>query len=135
MRKILGLLFFGVFLTGCYTSSLTMVGPATGVASGKLSEASQIKETASEKFGTHPQFIGFSRLLDDKKKEARNIYKIYQQIAIEFCELHDNVYIGSNCCIGPNVVINKNTLIFRILKIAETNIEAIPVKIKIIPEN
>ena len=49
------------------------------IASGKLSEASQIKETASEKFGTHPQFIGFSRLLDDKKKEARNIYKIYQQ--------------------------------------------------------
>ena len=37
------------------------------------------EETASEKFGTHPQFIGFSRLLDDKKKEARNIYKIYQQ--------------------------------------------------------
>ena len=38
MRKILGLLFFGIFLTGCYTNSLTMVGPATGVASGKLSE-------------------------------------------------------------------------------------------------
>ena len=38
MKKIFGLLFFGVFLTGCYTSSLTMVGPATGVASGKLSE-------------------------------------------------------------------------------------------------
>ena len=38
MRNIIGLLFFGIFLTGCYTSSLTMVGPATGVASGKLSE-------------------------------------------------------------------------------------------------
>ena len=38
MKKTLGLLFFGIFLTGCYTSSLTMVGPATGVASGKLSE-------------------------------------------------------------------------------------------------
>ena len=38
MKKIVGLLFFGIFLTGCYTSSLTMVGPATGVASGKLSE-------------------------------------------------------------------------------------------------
>ena len=38
MKKILGLLFFGIFLTGCYTNSLTMVGPATGVASGKLSE-------------------------------------------------------------------------------------------------
>ena len=38
MNKIFGLLFFGIFLTGCYTNSLTMVGPATGVASGKLSE-------------------------------------------------------------------------------------------------
>ena len=38
MRKILGLLFFGLFLSGCYTSSLTVVGPVTGVASGKLSE-------------------------------------------------------------------------------------------------
>ena len=38
MKKIIGLLFFGIFLTGCYTNSLTMVGPVTGVASGKLSE-------------------------------------------------------------------------------------------------
>ena len=38
MRKIISLLFFGLFLSGCYTSSLTMVGPATGVASGKFSE-------------------------------------------------------------------------------------------------
>ena len=38
MRKTLSLLLFGLFLSGCYTSSLTMVGPATGVVSGKLSE-------------------------------------------------------------------------------------------------
>ena len=38
MKKTIGLLFFGIFLTGCYANSLTMVGPATGVASGKLSE-------------------------------------------------------------------------------------------------
>ena len=38
MGKTLSLLLFGLFLSGCYTSSLTMVGPATGVASGKLSE-------------------------------------------------------------------------------------------------
>ena len=38
MRKILGLLCFGLFLCGCYTSSLTVVGPATGVVSGKLTE-------------------------------------------------------------------------------------------------
>ena len=38
MKRILILLFFGMLLTGCYTSSLTVVGPATGVASGKISE-------------------------------------------------------------------------------------------------
>ena len=38
MRRIAVLLFFGFLLTGCYTSSLTVVGPATGVMSGKISE-------------------------------------------------------------------------------------------------
>ena len=38
MKKIISLLLFGFFLTGCYSSSLTMVGPATGLASGKISE-------------------------------------------------------------------------------------------------
>ena len=39
MKRIIVLLFFGLFLTGCYSSSLTMVGPATGVASGKVTES------------------------------------------------------------------------------------------------
>ena len=39
MKRIIVLLFFGLFLTGCYSSSLTMVGPATGVASGKIGES------------------------------------------------------------------------------------------------
>jgi len=38
MKKVLILIFFGMLLTGCYTSSLTVVGPATGVMSGKISE-------------------------------------------------------------------------------------------------
>ena len=38
MKKIVLLLFFNLLLTGCYTSSLTVVGPATGVASGKITE-------------------------------------------------------------------------------------------------
>ncbi len=38
MRQVIVLLFFGLLLSGCYSSSLTMVGPATGVASGKISE-------------------------------------------------------------------------------------------------
>ena len=39
MNRILILLIFGLFLTGCYSNSLTMVGPATGVASGKIGES------------------------------------------------------------------------------------------------
>ena len=49
------------------------------IVAGKLTEATKLKETGAEKFGTHPLFISFARLLDDKKKEAENIYKIYQQ--------------------------------------------------------
>ena len=57
MRKILGLLFFGVFLTGCYTNSLTMVGPATGFASGKLTEtatSTTVNHIVKKKTGKTP---------------------------------------------------------------------------------
>ena len=66
MRKILGLLFFGVFLTGCYTNSLTMVGPATGVASGKLSEtatSTTINHIVKKKTGKTP----FEHVLSEKQ--------------------------------------------------------------------
>ena len=57
MRKILGLLFFGLFLSGCYSNSLTMVGPATGVASGKLSEtaaSTSLNYVVKQKTGKTP---------------------------------------------------------------------------------
>ena len=57
MRKILGLLFFGLFLSGCYSNSLTMVGPATGVASGKLSEtaaSTSLNYVVKQKTGKYP---------------------------------------------------------------------------------
>ena len=57
MKKTLVLLFFGIFLTGCYTSSLTMVGPATGVASGKLTEtatSTTINHIVKKKTGKTP---------------------------------------------------------------------------------
>ena len=66
MRKILGLLFFGVFLTGCYTSSLTMVGPATGVVSGKLTEtatSTTINHIVKKKTGKTP----FEHVLSEKQ--------------------------------------------------------------------
>ena len=57
MKKTLGLLFFGIFLTGCYTNSLTMVGPATGVASGKFSEtvaSSTVNHVVKKQTGKTP---------------------------------------------------------------------------------
>ena len=57
MKKIVGLLFFVIFLTGCYTNSLTMVGPATGVASGKLTEtatSTTINHIVKKKTGKTP---------------------------------------------------------------------------------
>ena len=77
MRKIIGLLFFGIFLTGCYTNSLTMVGPATGVASGKLSEtvtSTTIKHIVKKQTGKTP----IEHLLSEK--QIKTIDKTKSQI-------------------------------------------------------
>ena len=77
MRKIIGLLFFGIFLTGCYTNSLTMVGPATGVASGKLSEtvtSTTIKNIVKKQTGKTP----IEHLLSEK--QIKTIDKTKSQI-------------------------------------------------------
>ena len=66
MSKIFGLLFFGIFLTGCYTNSLTMVGPATGVVSGKLTEtatSTTINHIVKKKTGKTP----FEHVLSEKQ--------------------------------------------------------------------
>ena len=66
MKKTLGLLFFGIFLTGCYANSLTMVGPATGVASGKLTEtatSTTINHIVKKKTGKTP----FEHVLSEKQ--------------------------------------------------------------------
>ena len=39
MRNLIGLLLLGLFLSGCYTSSLVYVGPATGVVHGRATES------------------------------------------------------------------------------------------------
>ncbi len=77
MRKIIGLLFFGIFLTGCYTNSLTMVRPATGVASGKLSEtvtSTTIKHIVKKQTGKTP----IEHLLSEK--QIKTIDKTKSQI-------------------------------------------------------
>ncbi len=39
MKNILKILLMGILLSGCYASSLTFVGPATGFVQGKSSQA------------------------------------------------------------------------------------------------
>ena len=66
MKKTLGLLIFGIFLTGCYANSLTMVGPATGDASGKLTEtatSTTINHIVKKKTGKTP----FEHVLSEKQ--------------------------------------------------------------------
>tara|TARA_Y100001970_G_scaffold78758_2_gene100307 strand:+ start:7940 stop:8254 length:315 start_codon:yes stop_codon:yes gene_type:complete len=57
MKKAWILIFFGLFLTGCYTNSLTMVGPATGVVQGKFSEtalSSSVNHVVKKQTGKTP---------------------------------------------------------------------------------
>ena len=72
MRKILGLLLFGLLLSGCYTNSLTMVGPATGVASGKFSEtvaSTTVNHVVKKRTGKTP----LEHVLSEKQiKTVRN---------------------------------------------------------------
>ena len=71
MKKTIGLLFFGIFLTGCYANSLTMVGPATGVASGKLTEtatSTTINHIVKKKTGKTP----FEHVLSEKQIKTVN---------------------------------------------------------------
>ena len=89
MKKTLGLLFFGIFLTGCYANSLTMVGPATGVASGKLTEtatSTTINHIVKKKTGKTP----FEHVLSEKQIKTLDSTKTKINPCInspEFCSL------------------------------------------------
>ena len=89
MKKILGLLLFGIFLTGCYANSLTMVGPATGVASGKLTEtatSTTINHIVKKKTGKTP----FEHVLSEKQIKTLDSAKTKINPCInspEFCSM------------------------------------------------
>jgi len=57
MRNLIGLLLIGLFLSGCYTSSLVYVGPATGVVQGRTAEtliSTSINYTVKKQTGKSP---------------------------------------------------------------------------------
>jgi|TARA_B100001540_G_C15719560_1_gene602369 hypothetical protein len=73
--RVLLLIIFGMLLTGCYTSSLTVVGPATGIASGKLTEtaASQsINYVVKKQTGKAPIEYILSKNQIDKVETAKD---------------------------------------------------------------
>ena len=74
MKRVAILLFFAMLLTGCYSSSLTVVGPATGVASGKISEtaaSSSINYVVKKRTGKTP----IEHVLNDKQISTLNTNK------------------------------------------------------------
>ena len=57
MRYLTSLLLLGLFLSGCYTSSLVYVGPATGVIHGKTTEtviSTSLNYTVKKQTGKSP---------------------------------------------------------------------------------
>ena len=76
MQKLVSFSLMFFLFSGCYQSSLTMVGPATGIAQGKVSESlltsslnhavkSQTGKTALEHVFTKQQIS----TIEDKKKK------------------------------------------------------------------
>ena len=91
MKKTIGLLFFGIFLTGCYANSLTMVGPATGVASGKLSEtvtSTTVRHIVKKQTGKTPlgHAIAYAEEKNPKKKKETCISS-FEITRSEFCTI------------------------------------------------
>jgi len=57
MRNVISLLLLGLFLSGCYTNSLVYVGPATGVAQGRVTESfisTSVNYAVKKKTGKSP---------------------------------------------------------------------------------
>ena len=57
MRNLISLLLLGLFVSGCYTSSLVYVGPATGVVHGRTAEtliSTSINYTVKKQTGKSP---------------------------------------------------------------------------------
>ena len=57
MRNLTSLLLLGLFLSGCYTNSLVVVGPVTGVVQGRTAESlisTSINYTVKKQTGKSP---------------------------------------------------------------------------------
>ena len=48
------------------------------LSAGKLTEATNIQQTAADQFSGHPDYVSFSKELADKKQEALTVFQLYQ---------------------------------------------------------
>lgn len=89
MRNLIGLLLLGLFLSGCYTSSLVYVGPATGVVHGRTAEtliSTSINYTVKKQTGKSP----IEHVLTKQQIEAYESKKKKLNLCeknIEFCSI------------------------------------------------
>jgi len=87
MRNLIGLLLLGLFLSGCYTSSLVYVGPATGVVQGRTAESlisTSVNYVVKKQTGKSPIEHVLTRgqiTTYESKKKALNLCKKN----VEFC--------------------------------------------------
>ena len=87
MRNLIGLLLLGLFLSGCYTSSLVYIGPATGVVHGRTIEtlvSTSVNYAVKKQTGKSPIEHVLTRqqieTYESKKKELNPCEK-----NVEFC--------------------------------------------------
>ena len=89
MRNLIGLLLLGLFLSGCYTSSLVYVGPATGVVHGRTAEtliSTSINYTVKKQTGKSPiEYVLTKQQIEayESKKKKLNLC----EKNIEFCSI------------------------------------------------
>ena len=87
MRNLTSLLLLGLFLSGCYTNSLVVVGPVTGVVQGRTAESlisTSINYTVKKQTGKSPIEHVLTRqqieTYESKKKKLNPCEK-----NVEFC--------------------------------------------------
>ena len=87
MRNLTSLLLLGLFLSGCYTSTLVYVGPATGIVQGRTAESlisTSVNYAVKRQTGKSPiEYVLTKRQIatyESKKKKLNPCEK-----NVEFC--------------------------------------------------
>ena len=87
MRNLISLLLLGLFLSGCYTSSLVYVGPATGVVHGRTAEtliSTSINYTVKKQTGKSPiEYVLTKQQIEAYESKKKKLNPCEKNV--EFC--------------------------------------------------